>query len=122
MNLWNADEECQIVVTDSNAKMLSSELSTYLGGRYIEIHIQSLSYREFLTFHGLYDSDDGLHRYLGLVRPGSRTFGNLAQYLFVIDKIFLTEYLFIIYHADIDRRLIYIYKNKYSGILVLAHF
>ncbi|MDE6336463.1 MAG: AAA family ATPase, partial [Muribaculaceae bacterium] len=34
----NADEECQIIVTGSNAKMLSSELSTYLGGRYIDIH------------------------------------------------------------------------------------
>ena len=61
----NADEECQIVVTGSNAKMLSSELSTYLGGRYIEIHILSLSYREFLTFHGLDDSDDSLLKYLG---------------------------------------------------------
>ena len=61
----NADEECQIVVTGSNAKMLSSELSTYLGGRYIEIHILSLSYREFLTFHGLDDSDDSLQKYLG---------------------------------------------------------
>lgn len=60
----NADEECQIVVTGSNAKMLSSELSTYLGGRYIEIHIQSLSYREFLIFHGLDDSDDNLLKYL----------------------------------------------------------
>ena len=61
----NADEECQIVVTGSNAKMLSSELSTYLGGRYIEIHILSLSYREFLTFHNLNDSDDSLLKYLG---------------------------------------------------------
>ncbi len=61
----NADEECQIVVTGSNARMLSSELSTYLGGRYIEIHILSLSYREFLTFHGLDDSDDSLLKYLG---------------------------------------------------------
>ena len=61
----NADEECQIVVTGSNAKMLSSELSTYLGGRYIEIHILSLSYREFLTFHGLDDSDDSILKYLG---------------------------------------------------------
>lgn len=61
----NADEECQIVVTGSNAKMLSSELTTYLGGRYIEIHILSLSYREFLTFHGLDDSDDSLQKYLG---------------------------------------------------------
>lgn len=60
----NADEECQIVVTGSNAKMLSSELSTYLGGRYIEIHIQSLSYREFLTFHNLVDSDESLLKFL----------------------------------------------------------
>lgn len=61
----NADEECQIVITGSNAKMLSSELSTYLGGRYIEIHIQSLSYGEFLTFHNINDSDESLHKYLG---------------------------------------------------------
>lgn len=60
----NADEECQIIVTGSNAKMLSSELSTYLGGRYIELHIQSLSYREFLTFHNLVDSDESLLKYL----------------------------------------------------------
>lgn len=60
----NADEECQIIVTGSNAKMLSSELSTYLGGRYIEMHIQSLSYREFLTFHNLEDSDDSLQNFL----------------------------------------------------------
>lgn len=60
----NADEECQIIVTGSNAKMLSSELSTYLGGRYIDIHIQSLSYREFLKFHNLEDSDQSLEKYL----------------------------------------------------------
>lgn len=60
----NADEECQIIVTGSNAKMLSSELSTYLGGRYIDIHIQSLSYREFLRFHNLEDSSENLGKYL----------------------------------------------------------
>ena len=60
----NADEECQIIVTGSNAKMLSSELSTYLGGRYIDIHIQSLSYKEFLNFHKLEDSQDSLKKYL----------------------------------------------------------
>ena len=60
----NADEECRIVVTGSNAMMLSSELSTYIGGRYIEIHIQSLSYEEFLKFHKLSDSDENLQKYL----------------------------------------------------------
>ena len=60
----NADEECQIIVTGSNAKMLSSELSTYLGGRYIDIHIQSLSYKEFLVFHNLPDTAESLNKYL----------------------------------------------------------
>jgi predicted AAA+ superfamily ATPase len=60
----NADEECQIIVTGSNAKMLSSELSTYLGGRYIDIHVQSLSYREFLLFHKLENSAESLDKYL----------------------------------------------------------
>lgn len=62
----NADEECRIIVTGSNAKMLSSELSTYLGGRYIDIHIQSLSYMEFLTFHKLEDSQESLEKYLSV--------------------------------------------------------
>jgi predicted AAA+ superfamily ATPase len=60
----NADEECQIIVTGSNAKMLSSELSTYLGGRYIDIHVQSLSYKEFLRFHQLEDSQESLDKFL----------------------------------------------------------
>lgn len=60
----NADEECQIIVTGSNAKMMSSELSTYLGGRYIDIHVQSLSYREFLEFHRLGDNPESLESYL----------------------------------------------------------
>lgn len=60
----NSDEECQIIVTGSNAKMLSSELSTYLSGRYIDIHIQSLSYKEFLRFHNLDDTAESLDNYL----------------------------------------------------------
>lgn len=60
----NSDEECQIIVTGSNAKMMSSELSTYLGGRYIDIHVQSLSYREFLEFHKLEDNSESLDKYL----------------------------------------------------------
>lgn len=60
----NADEECQIIITGSNATMLSSELSTYLGGRYIDVHIQSLSYKEFLKFHSIDDSAESLDKYL----------------------------------------------------------
>lgn len=55
---------CDIFITGSNAKMLSSELSTYLAGRYIEFHIHSLSYPEFLDFHKLEDNNKSLMLYL----------------------------------------------------------
>jgi len=47
------DLDCDIYITGSNANLLSSEFATYLAGRYIEIHMYPLSYREFLTFSGL---------------------------------------------------------------------
>ncbi|MCC8117661.1 MAG: ATP-binding protein [Bacteroidales bacterium] len=60
----HAEEKCQIVVTGSNAYIFSSELSTKLAGRYIEIPIYSLTYREFLTLHDLTDSQESLLTYL----------------------------------------------------------
>lgn len=61
---FHAEERCQIIATGSNAYVFSSELSTRLGGRYIEIPIYSLSYTEFLTFHKLEDSDKSLSSFL----------------------------------------------------------
>ncbi|MQS52990.1 ATP-binding protein [Companilactobacillus mishanensis] len=41
--------DCDIVITGSNAKMLSGELATLLSGRYVEIPIYPFSFQEFLT-------------------------------------------------------------------------
>lgn len=59
-----SDGTCQIMVTGSNAKMLSSELSTRLRGRYMGYHIHGLDYAEFIEFHNLQDSDDSLSLFL----------------------------------------------------------
>ena len=59
-----ADDACQIMVTGSNAKMLSSELTTYLSGRHIDYHIHSLGYEEFLLFHKMPDGYEALKAYL----------------------------------------------------------
>lgn len=61
---FRTEPNTDIIITGSNAKMLSNELSTLIGGRYKEIYIQSLSYEEFLVFHQLPDSDDSLAKYI----------------------------------------------------------
>lgn len=63
---YRAEENTDIIITGSNAKMLSGELSTIIGGRFKEINIQPLSYEEFLTFHSLEDNDDSLTKYVKL--------------------------------------------------------
>lgn len=52
VNSFRVDFDCDIYITGSNAHLLSSELSTYLSGRYVEIKVLPLSFREFLNFHG----------------------------------------------------------------------
>lgn len=67
---------CEIMLTGSNAKMLSGELATRLRGRYIDYRIRGLNYQEFLMFHTLEDNDESLGLYLqngGL--PGLRLMG-----------------------------------------------
>ncbi len=51
INAFRVDLDCDIYVTGSNAYLLSSEYSTYLSGRCVEIKMLPLSFREFLYFH-----------------------------------------------------------------------
>lgn len=73
---YRTEPDTDVIVTGSNAMMLSNELSTLIGGRYKEIYIQPLSYSEFLLFHELPDSDESLAKYIqfgglpGLTRIG----------------------------------------------------
>lgn len=61
---FRTEPNTDIIITGSNASMLSNELSTLIGGRYKEIYIQSLSYNEFLEFHNLSDNDESLSLYI----------------------------------------------------------
>ena len=61
---YREEPDTEIVITGSNSLMLSSELTTLIGGRYKEIYVQTLSYNEFLTFHQLPDNDDSLAKYI----------------------------------------------------------
>lgn len=82
-----AEELCQIIITGSNAYIFSTELSTRLSGRYIEIPIYPLTYNEFLTFRQLESSDSALTDYLrigglpGLTLYDSESLSEISDYL-----------------------------------------
>lgn len=90
---YRMEDDTDIIITGSNSKMLSSELGTLIGGRYQEIYIQSLSYQEFLLFHGLEESDEALWKYLnygGL--PGLMQIG-------LDDEDLVWDYIKGVYHT-----------------------
>ena len=57
VNSLLVDYNVDIYLTGSNSHLLSSDLATYLAGRYVEIPVYTLSYREFLNFRTFYFPD-----------------------------------------------------------------
>lgn len=50
VNSLRVEFDCDIYITGSNAKLLSGELATYLAGRYVEIKVYPLDFKEYLDF------------------------------------------------------------------------
>jgi uncharacterized protein len=103
------DQNNDIYITGSNAKMLSGELATYLGGRYVEFTIYSLSYSEFLLFHKLKDTDKNMEHYF--------KYGGLPYLinLTLNDQAF--EYLNSIYTTILFRDVVSRYNLRNSNFL-----
>lgn len=57
VNSFLVDFDVDIYLTGSNSHLLSSELATYLAGRYVEIPVYTLSFAEFLQFRQHYLSE-----------------------------------------------------------------
>ena len=64
LRYWVKQDGVDVVVTGSNAAMLSSDIASSFAGRYYRVHVSSLDYREFLQFYGLEDSDNAFSLYL----------------------------------------------------------
>lgn len=106
------EPDVELVITGSNSKMLSSDLSSLIGGRYKEIYIQALSYEEFMLFHQLTDSDDTLAKYIqfgglpGLVKMG-------------LDEQDAREYQTDVYHTVLLKDVIM--RNKIRNVAFLEN-
>lgn len=51
INSFRVEFDCDIYITGSNARLLSGELATYLGGRYVEFVIYPFSFEEFVELY-----------------------------------------------------------------------
>lgn len=62
INALLIDFDVDIYITGSNAKLLSGELATYIGGRYVEIHVFPLSFSEYLGWQRMRGHDMSIRK------------------------------------------------------------
>ena len=97
---WSGRHDIDVVITGSNASLLSGELATLLAGRFVEIRMFPLSFSEFLTFNELQKTEtpEAFKQFLyygGL--PGLHELGRLSDSTFrpfvagVYDSIMLKD-------------------------------
>lgn len=81
VNSLAADYDVDLYVTGSNSRMMSSEISTYLTGRYIAFRIYTLSFAEYLNFKSQYAEIGKPHDELAeYIRLGGFPATHLQQY------------------------------------------
>ena len=62
INSFRVSLNCDIYITGSNAKLLSGELATYLGGRYVEFIIYPFSFAEFMELYKTITPDEPIQK------------------------------------------------------------
>lgn len=81
VNTLASDFDVDLYVTGSNSRMMSSEISTYLTGRYVAFRIYTLSFQEYLTFKGQYATVDDIHKeFANYIRLGGFPATHLQAY------------------------------------------
>lgn len=104
------EPDVELIVTGSNSSMLSSDLSSKIGGRYKEIYIQTLGYCEFMEFHQLPDNDDTLVKYIQLGGlPGLLKMG--------LDEQDVREYQMDVYHTVLLKDVVLRYNIRNVAFL-----
>ena len=105
INSFLVDLDVDIYITGSNANLLSSELATYIAGRYVEIKIYPLSFQEYIDFASKNNKENALsldeyfNQYLN--------FGGLPGiHIFNYNKEEIYQYLVDVYNSILLRDVI----------------
>lgn len=81
VNSLATDFDVDLYVTGSNSRMMSSEISTYLTGRYVTFRIYTLSFQEYLMFKSQYATPDDVYKELAnYIRLGGFPATHLRAY------------------------------------------
>ncbi len=102
-------EYLDIYITGSNSYMLSGELATFLTGRYIQIHVLPLSFKEYLSYYG---ESDELKKYNDYV-----TYGGFPYLINFEDENAKIDYLDSVYNTVLIKDVIS--RKKISDPLIL---
>ena len=114
VNAFIVDFDIDLYVTGSNSQLLSSELATFLAGRYVELTIYTLSFQEFLSFKSYYsqqvveqDKTSLLAAFNEYLRKGGFPVVHIANYeQDTIDKIVQDIYDSVILRDTVQRHKI----------------
>lgn len=123
INSFLVDFDIDIYLTGSNAHLLSSELSTLISGRYVEIKMLPLSFKEFVDFHSFDPSVSVEQKFQKYLRYGGMP--SLVEYDFnhqriqeVLEGIFSTVVLKDVYDRNkiqnsglLDRIILFLADN-----------
>jgi len=93
INSFRVDFDMDIYLTGSNSHLLSSELATFLSGRYVQFTIYPLSFNEFLSFrneYGVENTSDIYSNFLHFLRYGGFPVIHTADY--TIDQAYSIVY------------------------------
>ena len=112
INAFKVDFDIDIYITGSNAYLLSSELSTLLSGRYIEIKMYPLSFKEYLIFNK-YDENNLEDKFNEYLKYG----GLPAITLIKNNDELILSYLNDIYNAIVKKDIID--RNNIKDIALL---
>lgn len=97
--------DCDIYITGSNARLLSSELSTYLAGRYVEFVIYPFSFGEFLPLYRQSFPEAGIKEcFNAFISFGGMPFLSELNYNENASKVYLSDAFSSVVVKDIAKR------------------
>lgn len=107
-----------LIITGSNAKLLSSELATHLTGRHFSLKVYPFSFREYLDFNDFnYNQENFSTKEIGLLKKFLENYLRFGGFPEVIQGEEYKRYLISLYYAILNRDIIFRHSIRHVNAL-----